>query len=317
MKSHAIAFLALALLLPSIAHGQAGVVGKAAQEAAEFLIGKFGREVAKEGAEALAGRIATAAARYGDDAIRAVKAVGPRALSLADEAGANAPKVIQLLARHGDDAARVLAHPSGMSIFSRYGDEAVEILIKHKGVAEPLVENLGQPALGALNAVGAQNGRRLAMMAQGGELAAIGRTPDLMGVITKHGDKACDFIYRNRAVLAGGAALTAFLANPQPYLDGVNHLAGTVGEHAVRPAVTAAGNAANSAVTAVGSAASSAVSFVSWALALGLLGAIASVAWGIQRGVHRNPAFKAALRSAREHIAKRFPRTSAPQQPGA
>lgn len=317
MRKLILAGFALALFLPSLAHAQAGLGGKAAQEAAEFLIGKFGKDVAKEGAEALAGRIAGAAARYGDDAIRAVRVVGPRALSLADEAGANAPKVIQLLAKHGDDAARVLAHPSGMSIFSRYGDEAVEILMKHKGVAEPLVESVGQPAINALGVVGAQNGRRLAMMAQGGELAAMGHTPELMTVITKHGDKACDFIYRNRAVLAGGAALTAFLANPQPFLVGANQLADTVGEHAVHPVVTAAGTVATSAVGTVGLAASSAIGFVAWALALGLLGAIAAVVWGIKQGVHRNPAFKAVLRTARERMAHRFPRPAAPEQPGA
>ena len=40
-----------------------------------------------------------------------------------------------------------------------------------------------------------------------GELAAIGRTPELLGVIAKYGDPAMDFIWRNKVVLAGGARL--------------------------------------------------------------------------------------------------------------
>ena len=99
----------------------------------------------------------------------AVRRVGPKAPTLADEAGEQAPKVLWLLSRHGDDAAVwVLKRPKGMSLLSRFGDDAAEVLVKHKGLAEPVLEEFGGPAIKALGSIGPQGGRRLAMMAKGG-----------------------------------------------------------------------------------------------------------------------------------------------------
>jgi hypothetical protein len=242
VKCSLISLFVLALAAsPSYAQG----VGKATGEAGKYLLKKLGREAAEEGTERLSRRIASAAARYGDDAIAAVRKVGPKALSLADEAGDNAPRVLRLLTRHGDDAARILGHPQGMALFRRFGDDAVEVLVKHQGTAETLLETLGQPAIQALGAVSPQGGRRMAMMA--GELSASGRTAEVMGVIARHGDRAMDFIWRNKGILAGGAALTAFLVNPEPYLDNANIAVKTVAENAVQPAVVAVGNVAQEA----------------------------------------------------------------------
>ena len=122
---------------------------------------KFGGKVAQEGAEALAGRIASAAARHGDDVIAAVRIVGPKTLGLADEAGENAPRLLRLLAGV-DDAVRVVSHPQGMALLSRYGDDVAEVLIKHRGIAEPVLASLGTPAVRAMEAVGTQGGRSCA-----------------------------------------------------------------------------------------------------------------------------------------------------------
>ncbi len=224
---------------------RADIRSKAAREAAEYVLKKFGRTAVREGTETLAERIAAKAARHGDDVFAAVRKVGPKALSLADEAGEQAPAALRLLSRHGDDATVwVLRRPGGMKLFARYGDDAAEALVKHKGLAEPVIERLGGPAVDALRAVGPQGGRRLAMMAQeGGEFAAIGRTPELLGVIGQYGDPAMDFIWRNKGALAVGTTLTAFLAQPGAFIDGTNRLAGTVAENAVKPVVQEAAGA--------------------------------------------------------------------------
>ena len=130
---------------------------------------KFGIKAVEEGAETLARRITTAAARHGDDVFAAVRRVGPKALTLADEAGEQAPKALRLLSRHGDDAAVwVLKRPKGMSLLSRFGDDAAEVLVRQKGLAEPVLDEFGGPAIKALGSIGPQGGRRLAMMAKGG-----------------------------------------------------------------------------------------------------------------------------------------------------
>ena len=109
----------------------------------------------------------------------------------------------------------------------------------------------GSAAVEALGAIGPRGGRRLAMMAEGGELAAIGRTPELMQVITRHGDAAMDFIWRNKGPLAVGTTLTGFLANPEAFINGTTQLAGTVGNAAVKPLVQEAGRAVSSLIWAV------------------------------------------------------------------
>jgi hypothetical protein len=273
--------IGLGLLLMS-APAQAGV-GKAAQEAAEFVLKKFGMTAVREGGEAFAGRIASAVARHGDDVIAAVRKVGPKALSLADDAGENAPRLLRMLAAHGDDAARVFARPQALTLLSRYGDDVAEVLIKHNGIAEPLLASLGAPALKAMGALGPQAGRRLAMFSTDGTLSALGRTPELLGVIGKHGDKAMEFVWRHKAVLAGTAALTAFLVNPEPYLDGTNQLIETVGETAVKPTVVAVGNVAQEAT-----------GFVRHTLTIiAVVGGVA-VVWCIKNGVLARPGVQAA-----------------------
>ncbi|WP_044148304.1 hypothetical protein [Singulisphaera acidiphila] len=255
MTSLLAAVLVMGLAVPA----HAGLPSKVVQETAEFLMKKFGREAAEEGAERLAGKVASAVARHGDDVILAVRKAGPKALSLADEAGENAPQVLRFLSRHGDDGVRALSHPESLGLLSRYGDDAAEMLIRHRAAAAPVVARLGEPAVKALGAVGPQAGRRMAMLA--GDLAESGQAPEVMGVIARYGDPAMDFLWRNKAILAGGATLAAFLADPEPYIngtadiarvgvEGANQLAATVAENAVKPTLEAAGKVASNAVEA-------------------------------------------------------------------
>lgn len=239
----------IAATLAFAAPAQAGIGSKAAGELAEFVMKKFGKEAAGEGAEKLTAHIMKAAAKHGDDVVRAVRKVGPRALTLVDDAGANAPSVLRLLNHYGDDAVRALSRPKGMALVARYGDDAAKALISHKGIAEPLLDSMGMPAVKAINALGPQAGRRLAMMA-GDDLVAIGRTSELLEVIARHGDKAMDFIWKHKAVLAGSAALAAFLRDPEPFLNGTASLT----ENVIKPAAAAVAGAVTPGFAAAGDA---------------------------------------------------------------
>lgn len=248
----AFTFAVVTGILLSGPEARADIRSKAAREAAEYVMKKFGVEVAQEGTVAFTKKLASAALRHGDDAISAVRRVGPKALTLADEAGEQAPKALRLLSRHGDDAALwVLQRPKGLGLLSKYGDDAAEVLIKHKGLAEPVIEKLGGPAVKALGAVGPQGGRRMAMMVEGGEMTAIGRSPELMNVIARHGDGAMNFIWRNKGPLAVGTTLTTFLANPEPFINGTNQLASTVAESTVKPIVQETAKALSSLIWTV------------------------------------------------------------------
>ena len=71
-----------------------------------------------------------------------------------------------------------------------------------------------------------------------GELAQAGRHPEVLGVIGKHGgDKVVEFLWSHKTAIAGGAALTAFLADPEPFLTGARDLAAVAGDGVVKPVV--------------------------------------------------------------------------------
>jgi hypothetical protein len=210
---------------------------RAAMEAAESLMARFGSRAGRN-LPALARRIESLAVRYGDEAIIAVRRGGPEAVSLVEAAGADGARALRVLAVHGEEgAARVLSRPVAMRQFLRLGDEAATVLVKHPGVAETLIERGEAQAVKALAAVNPRNGRRLAMLLED-DIAKAGRSTELLGVIGKHGDGAAEFIWRNKAVLAGGTALTAFLANPEPYLNGTRDLARVATDGVIKPVVS-------------------------------------------------------------------------------
>lgn len=208
---------------------------KAVREAAEYVMERFGKEAAEETTESLASKLAQLSAKHGDEAIDAVKAVGPRAFRLVDEAGEHAPSAIKLMVKYGDNAAWVISRPNRLAIFVQHGDDAAEAMIKHKDIVLPLIERYRAPACQALKAVDGQNARRLAMLEDAGDLAKIGRTDEVLAVVGRYGDKASDFIWRNKGVLATAAALTAFLADPEPFITGTTKLVDGVGDVVKEP----------------------------------------------------------------------------------
>lgn len=237
------ATVCLAVVQPIAA--QAGISSKAAREAAEFVLRKFGKEAEEQGLQTLTTKIESLGLKYGDDAVAAVKKVGPRTFRYVDEAGENGLQSVKLLARYGDDAVWVVCKKNRLALFAKYGDDAAEAMIKQGKIAEPLIESLGQPAASALKTVSRQNGRRLAIMAEEGTLEGIGRTDELLRVVSKYGDRGMDFVWRNKGALAVAAALTSFLANPQPFIDGTVELSGAVAEGVGAPLAKEVGKSAN------------------------------------------------------------------------
>ena len=227
--------MAVCCVVATAGISNAGAKTKAAKEAAEYVFGKFGKEAAEEGVETLTRKIEVLAAKHGDEAFAAVKKVGPRALVLAEEAGEMAPQAVKLMSRYGDDALWVVAKKSRMSMFTKYGDNAAEAMLRHGEVAEPLIRSMGKPAAEALKVVTPQSGRRLAMMAEEGALKKIGKTEQLLGVVGKYGDRGMDFIWKHKGSLAVATALTAFLADPQPFIDGTKDITKYVAENVAKP----------------------------------------------------------------------------------
>ncbi|WP_152053035.1 hypothetical protein [Tautonia marina] len=274
-----VVFLLMALAVPFLTATEARADRlKAAREAAELVFKRFGGKAAGESTEKLASRIASAAAKHGDDALPAIRQLGTRAIELADEAGEHGPRVMRLLARHGDGAVLIARNPQALALAAKHGDEAAEAIIRSKGVGLPLVSQYGEGAVKAFKGLDPQNARRLAMLGQSGELAATGRASELLGVVGKHGQPVMEFIWKNKGALAVGTTLTAFLANPEPFVSGTADLAGTVveasAEHVAQPLITAA-------VPAVQETASAAFRLVTVLITVAGLGLAALVASGL------------------------------------
>lgn len=235
-------FTAAALLLAAVPAARADARTQLIRSAAEHALERFGiRTATREAADVLATQITAAAAKHGDQVIAAVRQVGPKALRLVEEAGTHSPQLgaraARLLADEGEQAAAcVLSRPQTLAQFARYGEDAAQALIKHKSIAEPLIEAGGQPAAAALKALAPQSGRRLALMAaEGGDAATLARSPEMLGILARYGDPACDFVWRHKGALAVTAVAAAFVAHPEPYLNGARDLAGVALENAVKP----------------------------------------------------------------------------------
>jgi hypothetical protein len=222
--------LLTALAVGGASEARAGKITMA-RELAEYALKKWGLKAASEGAEVLTRRIASAASRHGDDVFAAVRKAGPKALSIADDAGQNAPRALRLLARHGDEAVALLNKRS-LKLLS-ISEGAGEVLLKHPGAAEGLLERYGAQAVSAMAAVGPRGGRQLAMVEK--SLSATGQMPQMMDIVARFGDKAATFIWEKKGALAVSATLGAFIANPEPFIDGTRSLAETVVKDAVAP----------------------------------------------------------------------------------
>jgi hypothetical protein len=267
------------LAVPGVTRAQSGPI-KAARELARAALRRSATTAAKQG-EDVARQFAAKAARYGDDVAAAARKLSPKAASVADEAGEFAPQAIRLLAKHGDDAIAVAARPESLRLVARFGDDAAAALVKHPGAAEPLLNSLGAPAASALKSIGAREARRLAILQSGGELAALGRTDDLLKLIGRHGDKALNFIWENKTALASTALMTAFIADPEPYLNGTKELVLKTAELTADVAVTVAKTAGEAALTPIVNAAAQATGttagpllrfgVIFWAIGTGLI----------------------------------------------
>jgi len=235
-------------LCVSSAEALADAKSQLAKEAAEYVVQRFGRKVVTEGTEVLARRIEIYAARHGDEFFMAVRRVGPRAFELTEAAGVNAPKAVRVMAQHGEEGvAAVLSRPKGMALLTQHGESAAAALVRHPGIGEPVIEKFGSPGIKALQVMRPQGGRRLAMMLESGALKKIGRSEEVLDVISKFGDRGMDFVWKNKESLAISAALIAFLADPEPFINGTKDITKIVAENVAQPLAAAPAHVAEEA----------------------------------------------------------------------
>ncbi|GBD36503.1 hypothetical protein HRbin36_01628 [bacterium HR36] len=223
--------------------GPAALLGqgksRAVREAAEYILRKFAKEAGEETVETLARRIERLAFKHGDEVIQLAKKGGPAAIHAVEEAGERAPRLLKFYAQHGENALWVISRPQSMTFFLKHGEDAGVALMRHGQVVEPVIEQWGTSGAKAFARItDSQQARRLAIMHNSGELAKIGRTEELFEVIAKKSepgwaDRVMDFIWRHKGALTVTAALAAFLAEPEAFINGVKDITQIAAENTV------------------------------------------------------------------------------------
>lgn len=218
-----LAILSMGAILASMP-AESGVTSVTIREAAEFVVKKFGRGSAGRTVDEVAQNTAKMVAQHGDEAIPFLRSSGHAGFQALTQAGDQAPDIIRLYARRGDEAIWIVSEPKKLAIFLKHGDTAANALLRHPGIADDLIDRFGISAAGALNNVSRQGAQRMGAAATEGLFTATPRSTELFSVISRHGDRAMDFIWRNKGALTVTAALGSFLNDPEPYFSGARSL---------------------------------------------------------------------------------------------
>ena len=150
-------------------------------------------------------------------------------------------RVQAVLVQSGDDALRAIEKggPRALRILEGSGADAA--------ISARLLSKYGDEAIGAL-----ENPVRLGMVRQFGQeagevLIKHGVVAEKLGVVGRYGDRAMDFVWRNKLALTAGTALAVFVADPEPFLDGTRQLVentvDTVATNIGKPIAEQLGNA--------------------------------------------------------------------------
>lgn len=222
MKTLIACLFALALLLMPTSH--AGPTTAALRELAEVIAKKFGRGVAGNSVDEIAVAVEKVIAKHGDEALPLLRGAGHAGVEALESAGSQAPEVIKLYAKRGDSCVWVISEPKKLAIFLKHGDSAAEALLKHQGIADDLLGQLGPKVLPSMQKLTHEGGQMLGMAAKNGVFEKTARSGELLGVVERFGDKAMEFIWKHKGALAVTATLTAFLNNPEPFIQGTKDL---------------------------------------------------------------------------------------------
>ena len=229
--------LVVLLALVSSGWSSAGVLPRVAR-----AVRALGREAAQAGPDVVSRPIAPLAARPGAGAVTTLRRGGPDVIREIDPSVAT-----RLLVRHGPDATALARNPRQRALVAPHGEAAARVLLRHGRLAEPLLVAHGRPTARALASLSSRNARRLAILDETGDLAKIGRTDAVLALVGRQGDRAMDFVWHHKGALAVGVVLTAFLADPGPFLDGTRDLAEATVTAAVPPVAEVPGQLAQAA----------------------------------------------------------------------
>lgn len=214
-------YASVLVLLAMAASSLEASIGRLTREAVKLLL----RKGVQESAEVLTKKVGKLVTQYGDDAAKAILRGGPGALHCLEKAAASeGPALARMIARHGEKALPVLGKSAGKNLALRYGDDALQAMMRHSGIAEPLIGKYGKAMAKCLPRISPRNARRLEMLRRDGTFDAITHLDRFLEVVFRYSDRAVDFVWRNKEKVFAAAILIRFLSDPEPYLEGRREL---------------------------------------------------------------------------------------------
>ncbi|HAS83241.1 MAG TPA: hypothetical protein DCS43_11365 [Verrucomicrobia bacterium] len=223
----------------------AGIVssgGKAVREIAEALAEQAGKKASKEFVETTAVQLENIAGKCGGESLDVISKHGLVAFRVFKNAGDDAGEyLVKAIRIYGDDALRIAQSSAGRSVLRSGSDAAIRAVARHSDAVVPLIQRYGDDGVAALVKLSPANGRRLLQMVDANTLPA-SRLRDVLATIGKYGDKSLEFVWKHRKVLTSAALLTAFISDPEPYLNGFKDITLGVIDTAVSPVAEGVGN---------------------------------------------------------------------------
>ncbi len=204
--------------------GAASAGESIAKEVAAELAEQVGQKGSREFLDATAVELERIADKCGSESLDVIQKQGIAAFRVFRSAGDDAgPYLIKAIRTYSDDAIRVAQTSAGRVILREGSDSAIRAVARHSDAVIPVIQKYGEDCARALAEISEGNGRRLVQLAEEHSFPA-NDFDKLMLVVEKYGDRAMDFIWRNRNPLLMTAAFTAFVSDPAPYIDGVKKL---------------------------------------------------------------------------------------------
>lgn len=186
--------------------GQA--VSKAAREAVEYTVKKFGINMGGKAGKQFARQAEKFLAGHGDEGIRALKRIGPEVITQTSRHGKD---VVRLCASYPEGAGRYLFNhlDEAIPVWRKFGKPGTDLMVKSPGLARPLLNQFGEKGLKLgqkLSTGGLQKFMILASKAKNGP-----EKTALLEKVLVAGDEVIEFLWKHKVKIGAGVTVYALL----------------------------------------------------------------------------------------------------------
>jgi hypothetical protein len=200
-------------------------VAKAAKELVEWL---FKTEARKNLPKNLLPRVENLMTKHGISALQAIKKAGPSAITILERDGSRV--MLDALKLGGRNFANeALTSPALIrKVLKKCGPEAAEVIAKHPGAGARFLFRVGPkgiPVAKSLSRKALED-----MVGLSDDIYKSGYAPGFWKVLGKYGDRASDFIWRNKGAIFVAAVAASFIRDPEAYLSGARKIGQSVAE---------------------------------------------------------------------------------------